>query len=88
MRGSKFSQTRGPGQQKNKCPPLWEKTLICRHSSVTFALETLYFGKLNGAIARWKANLQSTGPLMIISRSLNKNPMHYLSVSRFAKASY
>lgn len=25
MRGSKFSQMHGPGQQKSKCPPLWER---------------------------------------------------------------
>ena len=28
MRSGKFTQTRGSGKQKNKCPPLWRKTLI------------------------------------------------------------
>ena len=29
MRGRKFSLVGGPGQKKNKCPPLRGKTLIC-----------------------------------------------------------
>ena len=32
MRGSKFSQTRRPGQQENKCLPLWGTTSIWRNN--------------------------------------------------------
>lgn len=49
---------------------------MVRHNNETIALETTYFEKLNRAIImRWKAKLQNTWPLMIISISMNKNPI-------------
>ena len=41
MRGSKFSQTRGPVQQKNICPLLWEKAVIC--DTYTFLYYYIYY---------------------------------------------
>ena len=43
MRGSKFSQTRGPAQPKNRYPPLWGKTLICDTLFLSYCI-ILYLG--------------------------------------------
>ena len=69
MRGRKFSLVGGPGQKKNKCPPLMGKTLICCGfkmnyllclSSVSFLFFKFSFLSFDSCVGNVKAFLKKS----------------------------